>query len=138
MIHTLTTAIDHFPNHSIELSQSFSSNQIKSKEFLCKLINNETYNSICFLGGWFCSIPPLLLNGNKSIISIDINPLYAAIKLHESVEYITMDVNEYSPKANIVVNTSFEHMSDETHDIIFSKCNSAQKIYVMSLVTAIM
>jgi len=120
------------PDHALWVAQSFSENQIISKRELCCFIKDrEEPTTIDFLGGWFCTLPPIMIP-EFHMTSVDIDPVCEEVGLHDSVVYITQDVKDYQPKSQVVVNTSFEHMSDDTHESIFSKISKAQSVYLTS------
>lgn len=121
-----------YPEHSLWIAQSFSENQVISKSELCDFISeHEQPTTVDFLGGWYCTLPPIMLP-NYHITSVDVDPSCQEVWLHDSVTYVTKDVKDYRPESQVVVNTSFEHMQDEIHESIFSKLSCAQSVYLTS------
>lgn len=123
----IAKAITKFPWLAQDIAQSFKYNQIVSKEAICSIIDEK---NATFLGGWYCTLVPFYYKGR--IVSVDIDSNCKGIKLHPEIEYITADAKDIITQTEAVVNSSFEHMSDETHDQIFSNINGSQRIYMSS------
>jgi hypothetical protein len=123
----IAKAITKHPEISTEIAQSFKYNQIVSKEAICSIIEEP---SATFLGGWFCTLPPFFYNGK--IVSVDIDPTCERLNLHPEVHYITEDASNIITQTEAVVNSSFEHMTNATHDRIFANISQAQRIYISS------
>jgi len=117
--------------------ESFWKGQIKSKIWLIdNLINyiSPINNNIVIHGGWNGVLASLLFQSSiklEKIISIDINPACKEIaetmnKIEEITgrfRAVTSDMAEYTYDFNpdIVINTSCEHITQETYEIWLSK-----------------
>ena len=123
----IAKAITKHKDLSQSIAQSFKYNQLVSKHGICSIIEE---NSATFLGGWYCTLAPFYYKGR--IVSVDIDPNCEMVNLHPEIEYITADAKDIITQTEAVVNSSFEHMSDETHNQIFNNINHAQRIYVSS------
>lgn len=116
-----------------DIAQSFSHNQIVSKMLLCEWIEEDfPHSSVTFLGGWFCTLPPLMFKNHHSITSVDIDPRCAQVKLHPEIVYHTADVATYKPLTEVVVNSSVEHMDVNTLHNSFALMSPMQTVYLMS------
>jgi hypothetical protein len=110
--------------------ENFWSSQLTSKEWLVSSainhINKNTAGTIYVFGGWYGIIAQLLAEQFRvcSIISIDIDSeceYYGnQLKLPEdNITFVTMDMgswNIYSTDAALVINTSTEHISQNTYN----------------------
>ena len=123
----IAKAITKYPDYSTDIAQSFKYNQWVSKKAICSMI---TEPSATFLGGWFCTLPPFFYKGY--IESVDFDLRCEEVNLHPEINYITSDVCNIVPQTEAIVNSSFEHMSNYTHDDIFSKASHANKFYLSS------
>lgn len=112
--------------HNLDLLDSFSPNQFKSKERLINHIRDlnivNEKSEIVIFGGWYGSIliPAFkevkqitLIDIDKDVISIAKNRLFTH---YTNVDFISKDVFEWAPdssrikKCNLIINTSCEHM----------------------------
>ena len=106
--------------------ESFWKGQVNSKiwliENLSKFIMPNTNNSIIIHGGWNGVLASLLFNSGidiKHITSLDIDPTceqtaYTVNKRQEiegRFKAVTADMSEYEYDADIVINTSCEHIT---------------------------
>lgn len=114
---------------------AFWAGQIDSKGWLVNTLNEYVNNksNIYIFGGWVGVLANLLFQGAKfeigKIRSIDIDPWCEGVadtvnKIHEMdgwrFKALTSDMAEYKYSSdifpNIVINTSSEHVSQETYD----------------------
>ena len=109
--------------HNVDLVDSYSPNQFKSKERLIDLIKNLNmeFQDIVILGCWYGSILIPSLKQSKRITAIDIDPTTISIAKnrlfshYKNVDWITSDVfdnNRYGriKNTNLIINTACEHM----------------------------
>ena len=111
--------------HNMDLLDSFSPNQFKSKEMLIKMVNDlsmvDSDSEIVILGGWYGSILIPAFKYVKRITLIDLNDQVIGLAKrrlfnhYDNVDFITSDVwNENRlgriQNANLIINTSCEHM----------------------------
>tara|TARA_B100000427_G_C15495412_1_gene589603 strand:- start:822 stop:1421 length:600 start_codon:yes stop_codon:yes gene_type:complete len=111
--------------HNMDLLDSFSPNQFKSKEMLIKMVNDlsmvDSNSEIVILGGWYGSILIPAFKHVKRITLIDLNDQVIGLAKrrlfnhYDNVDFITSDVwNENRlgriQNANLIINTSCEHM----------------------------
>lgn len=120
--------------------ESFWKAQIKSKIWLIEKLKEYVDGStakIIIHGGWNGVLSSLLFNSEipiNHIISLDIDPecenIASTINKRQEMEgrflAVTDDMVNYSYDADIVINTSCEHISQNDYDLWLSKvpCNS--------------
>jgi hypothetical protein len=132
-ISAISKAITKWPLQAENIAQSFSYNQLISKQALCEWIDEDhPSSSVTFLGGWFCTLPPVLFATQHSIVSVDLDPICAEVNMHPNIQYVTSDVADFIPTTEVVVNSSVEHMTYDTLASSFKNMNRAQTIYMMS------
>ena len=132
-------------NSPMRTLDAFWSGQIKSKEWL---ISNllpfiQDNNTIEIHGGWVGTLASMLFQSTdkiKHITSIDIDPLckHVAEEMNR-IEYhqnkfsaVTSDMTKYQSNTDIIVNTSFEHITEEQYDAWKSKLPSGQLVVLQS------
>lgn len=111
--------------------ESFWKGQVRSKIWLIdcleKIANIQEPVNIDIYGGWNGVLASLMFNSNipiKHITSVDIDPLceetaYTMNKRYEidgRFTAITANMCNYASDADIVINTSCEHITQEQHD----------------------
>jgi hypothetical protein len=112
--------------------ESFWKGQVNSKVWLVEQLTKvyEAYYSksnIVIYGGWNGVLSNLLFNSNISIrhiTSVDIDPVCKDIATTVNRRYeiegkfsaVTADMCEYTEAADIVINTSCEHITQEQYD----------------------
>jgi hypothetical protein len=112
--------------------ESFWKGQIKSKIWLIEKLSkfvNKGQNSIIIYGGWNGVLASLIFQSNieiKKIISIDIDPECEQIantmnkieEINGKFSAITCDMVDYIYTSNpdVVINTSCEHLSQQTYE----------------------
>lgn len=107
--------------------ESFWKGQVNSKiwliENLSKFVMTNTNNRIVIHGGWNGVLASLLFNsdiGIKHITSLDIDPtceqIACTVNKRQEIEgrfnAVTADMSEYEYDADIVINTSCEHITN--------------------------
>lgn len=127
-LHFWFEAIRKSTNH-IRTLDAFYKGQIKSKEWLIDslqpFINDN--RTVEIHGGWVGVLASLLFQkySFEKIVSIDIDPeIEETAKLMNFQEFhdkrfdaITMDMCDYVSSADIVINTSCEHISQQQYDV---------------------
>tara|TARA_B110000503_G_C6946103_1_gene329029 strand:- start:89 stop:679 length:591 start_codon:yes stop_codon:yes gene_type:complete len=114
----------------IRTMDAFWSGQLKSKEWLITNLrkNVNTFISIDIHGGWVGVLASMLFQSSipiKNIRSVDIDPTCESIatmmnKQEEIVgrfRAITADMCEIRSDANVVINTSCEHITQDQFDL---------------------
>ena len=116
-------------NNPMRTLDAFWSGQIKSKEWLIKELEqlNVSPSTIEIHGGWVGVLASMLFQSKvpvQHIVSVDIDPLVK----HVAEEMNRLEHNEGTfraetanmtnryPVTNIVINTSFEHITQEQYD----------------------
>jgi len=109
--------------------ESFWKGQIKSKVWLIEHLKKHTSdnpNKIVIHGGWNGVLASLLFNSDISIsniVNVDIDPscesIARTVNKRQEIEgrfnAITADMAEYEYQADIVINTSCEHITSEKY-----------------------
>jgi hypothetical protein len=110
--------------------ESFWKGQVHSKEWLVKSLEEMNFynpSRIVIYGGWNGVLASLIFNSKMNpnfITSVDIDPTCQEIANTVNKRYeiggkfkaITADMCEYSQKADIVINTSCEHISQAQYE----------------------
>lgn len=115
---------------------AFWKGQMRSKEWLIKELikqrgNFKTWPSIDIHGGWVGTLSSLIFQSElfvNNIRSIDIDPSCESIAtLMNQMEYesgrfraVTADMCNIRSDADIVINTSFEHITQDQYDLWLS------------------
>jgi hypothetical protein len=109
--------------------ESFWKGQIHSKQWLIetleKFVNRP--NNIVIYGGWNGVLASLIFNSNINagrITSVDIDPTCEEIantinkpyEMRGMFRAVTADMCEYTKKADVVINTSCEHITQEQYE----------------------
>jgi hypothetical protein len=110
--------------------ESFWKGQINSKVWLAKelysIIPKTKLNDIVIYGGWNGVLASILFNSRlplNSITSVDIDPVCEDIANTVNKRYemqgkfsaVTADMCEYTQSADVVINTSCEHISQDQY-----------------------
>lgn len=109
--------------------ESFWKGQIKSKVWLIENLKkhaSDNPNKIVIHGGWNGVLASLLFNSDISvsnIVNVDIDPscesIARTVNKRQEIEgrfnAITVDMAEYEYQADIVINTSCEHITSEKY-----------------------
>lgn len=110
--------------------ENFWASQLNSKMWLIEHINEQCLlfpgSHIYIFGGWYGILAQLLIQAipGVKVTSIDIDPKCAIfgkrLKLpDDDIEFITADMQhftEYTPNTRLIINTSTEHVTQETFD----------------------
>jgi hypothetical protein len=128
--------------------ESFWKGQLRSKEWLVENLQatlpfNPVAANIVIHGGWNGVLASLLFNskmGITKITSVDIDPscqqtAYTINKRQEiegRFEAVTADMCEYKYEADIVINTSCEHITQEQYDVWLSNVPKDAWVVVQS------
>ena len=111
--------------------ESFWKGQVNSKVWLAtelyNTISKSKQNSIVIYGGWNGVLASILFNSRlplNSITSVDIDPVCEDIANTVNKRYemkgkfsaVTADMCEYTSDADVVINTSCEHISQEQYE----------------------
>lgn len=115
---------------------AFWRGQIKSKEWLINELKNQKHNvkswpTIDIHGGWVGTLASLLFQSDmyiEHINSIDIDPTCeATAQMMNQLEFqsgkfhaYTQDMCTFRSDADIVINTSFEHISQDDYELWLS------------------
>jgi len=131
-LHHWMQAIRKSPD-PIRTMDAFWSGQLKSKELLITNLrkNVNTFVSIDIHGGWVGLLASLLFQSDVPIInirSIDIDPTCEPIainmnKIEEMVgkfRAVTADICEIRSDADVIINTSCEHITQDQYDLWLS------------------
>lgn len=131
-LHHWMQAIRQSPD-PIRTMDAFWSGQLKSKEWLITNLRQHInqFVSIDIHGGWFGVLASMLFQSDIPIISIrsiDIDPTCEPIavnmnKIEEMVgkfRAVTADMCEIPSDADVVINTSCEHITQDQYDIWLS------------------
>jgi len=128
-LHFWMQAIRQSPD-PMRTMDAFWSGQLKSKEWLIenlsKFVSKES--SIDIQGGWVGVLASMLFQSSiliTTIRSIDIDPECHDIAnmmnrqefLQERFKAVTSDMCEFQSDADISINTSFEHISQESYEL---------------------
>jgi hypothetical protein len=115
----------------LRVLESFWASQIRSKAWIVNSLKrlsewdwkDETWERIYVFGGWYGVSGTLLKRAfpRARVVSIDIDPECAKIgqRMNPDVEFVTCDMaefNYYAPGHYLIINTSTEHVSQETFD----------------------
>ena len=132
----ISSVCEQYPHRSTNLIESININQYKSKswlvEELLKWVPDES-PTILILGGWYGSyLIPMLKKQypNSTIIHTDKDPhtVEIASRLHHDITNCTFEVlDTHNPTkqyiADILINTSCEHMEKLGMDMLSNKYN---------------
>ena len=132
MLQTSTETISSWFNYIREnpedkrFLECFWDTQLASKERVLQLYPEFFHSGPCYVfGGWYGLLPHLLLDNKyvKKVYSIDIDPDCERVGniyfRKEHLKYVTGDMKDfvYSENPDVVINTSTEHVDQETFDI---------------------
>jgi len=110
--------------------ESFWKGQVRSKIWLSECLEKQIFhldNTISIYGGWNGVLAGILFNSKisiKHITSVDIDPICEEIANTVNKNYemsgrfkaVTADMCTYTLPADIVINTSCEHVTQEQYD----------------------
>jgi len=143
-LHYWMQAIRQSPD-PIRTLDAFWSGQLKSKEWLISSLRPHVKNfvTIDIHGGWVGVLASMLFQSVipvKTIRSIDLDPTCEPIatmmnKKEEMVNRfsaVTSDMCDITSDADIVINTSCEHISQEQYNLWLSKVSSTSLVVLQS------
>jgi hypothetical protein len=143
-LHYWMQAIRQSPD-PIRTMDAFWSGQLNSKEWLITNLRNNVnkFVSIDIHGGWVGVLASMLFQSNiyiKNIRSVDIDPSCEAIatmmnKKEEMVgrfRAVTADMCAIRSDADVVINTSCEHITQDQYDLWLSGMPHSSLIVVQS------
>ena len=137
-------------NNPMRTMDAFWSGQLKSKEWLIDRLEfvlrpniNKELLSIDIHGGWVGTLSSMLFCSNipiSKIRSIDIDPhcqqvAYAMNKIEEieqRFEAVTGDMLDVNCNADIIINTSCEHITQKQYDLWLSRLPSKSMLVLQS------
>ncbi len=143
-LHFWMQAIRQSPD-PMRTMDAFWSGQLKSKEWLITNLRNNVnkFVSIDIHGGWVGTLASMLFQSNiyiKNIRSVDIDPSCEAIatmmnKKEEIVgrfRAVTADMCAIRSDADVIINTSCEHITQDQYDLWLSGMPHGSLIVVQS------
>jgi hypothetical protein len=132
-------------NNPMRTMDAFWSGQLKSKEWLISAIESTIVNpvSIDVHGGWVGVLASMLFQSKvpvTTIRSVDIDPLcrHVAILMNKLEEMegrfqaVTADMCSISSEADLVINTSCEHITQEQYDLWLSNISNNSLLVLQS------
>jgi hypothetical protein len=129
LIQWMNTIRNHSGTIQHRILESFWASQIRSKTWLIKtaLENNILNGPIYIFGGWYGVLGGMIadITIDEKIYSIDVDKSTEAIgtQLNPDINFVIQDMKnfEFNELPGLIINTSTEHISQETYDIWFSK-----------------
>lgn len=118
-------------NDKYRTLESFWKGQVNSKVWLAKelysIIPKTKQNNIVIYGGWNGVLASILFNSRlplNSITSVDIDPVCKDIactvnrryEIERKFNAVTADMCKYTQPADVVINTSCEHITQEQYE----------------------
>lgn len=114
------------------LLESFWDSQLRSKSWLVNIIKKympELSGNVYIMGGWYGILSQLIVdNFLTSVYNIDIDAScvkYGGVlsEYDQRIKFITTDMANFSNYINpqLIINTSTEHISQDTYDIWLEK-----------------
>ena len=124
---------------------AFWSGQLKSKEWLITILSEhvESASSIDIHGGWVGVLASMLFQSEipvTNIRSIDIDPTCESVatmmnkgeEMEGRFRAVTADMCEIRSDADVVINTSFEHITEDQYDLWLSGLRQDSLIVLQS------
>jgi hypothetical protein len=143
-LHHWMQAIRQSPD-PVRTLDAFWAGQIKSKEWLIDNLKRYVDNSatIAIFGGWVGTLASMLFQSDipvKSIISIDIDPECKPIadmmnkpeEMAGKFTAVTANMCHLSVEADIVINTSCEHLDQDQYNIWLDKVDTGSLVVLQS------
>lgn len=137
----ISLACQVYPDQAPDIMNSLSSTQYKSKQWLVKELSNwmvDDAPTILILGGWYGSylIPMLkekyedckIIHTDKDPQAVKIASILHKKQINCSFEVLDVDTPETKYTADIVINTSCEHMQTIGHRTV---TNPTSCLYVL-------
>jgi hypothetical protein len=132
-LHHWMQAIRQSPD-PIRTMDAFWSGQLKSKEWLCRELRKHVnkFVTVDIHGGWVGLLASMLFQSDvpvSKITSIDIDPSCEPIainmnkleEIHGKFRAVTSDMCEFNSDADVIINTSFEHITQEQYSTWLSR-----------------
>jgi hypothetical protein len=132
-------------NDRVRSLDAFWDTQIQSKIWLIKKLKRyvSTQSTIEIHGGWVGLLASLLFQSKikiSNIVNIDIDPSCELIaneinnkEIDENkFKHITLDMVEYKSTSDIIINTSCEHVTQETYNHWLNNINFNQLVVLQS------
>jgi len=143
-LHHWMQAIRQSPD-PVRTLDAFWAGQIKSKEWLIDNLKRYVDNSatIAIFGGWVGTLASMLFQSDipvKSIISIDIDPECKPIadmmnkpeEMAGKFTAVTANMCHLLVEADIVINTSCEHLDQDQYNIWLDKVDTGSLVVLQS------
>jgi hypothetical protein len=143
-LHYWMQAIRQSPD-PMRTMDAFWQGQIKSKEWLIEKLSATIVNpvSIDIHGGWVGVLASMLFQSNmqiKHIRSVDIDPacepIATMMNKGEEIEgrfcAVTSDMCEIRSDADVIINTSCEHITQETYNVWLTKIPNNSLVVLQS------
>jgi hypothetical protein len=129
LIQWMNTIRNHSGTIQYRILESFWGSQIRSKTWLIKMAleKNILNGPIYIFGGWYGVLGGMIADNtiDEKIYSIDLDESTEAIgnQLNPDINFVIQDMKnfEFNEMPRLIINTSTEHISQETYDIWFSK-----------------
>lgn len=132
-------------NNPMRTMDAFWSGQLKSKEWLIDCLDEHVHmgSSVDIHGGWVGVLASMMFQSNipvTNIRSIDIDPLceHIAIEMnrieHNNNRFsaVTSNMLSVNSTADIIINTSTEHITQDEYDLWLSNLPNTSLIIVQS------
>ena len=112
------------PDNAYRFSENFWDSQIQSKQWLLDHID-RTSQTICIFGGWYGVLAQFIANKNPYayIVTTDIDEscgdVFRQINVSDNIYHKTWDMRDGIPNSlvpDLVINTSSEHVDQDTYD----------------------
>lgn len=143
-LHHWMQAIRQSPD-PIRTMEAFWSGQLKSKEWLIDCLKDHIYfeSSVDIYGGWVGVLASMLFQSDipvSAIRSIDIDPSCEKIatnmnKIEEiagKFTAVTADMCDIGSKADVVINTSCEHITQDQYETWLANISKSSLIVLQS------
>jgi hypothetical protein len=127
------------PENAYRFSENFWQSQIDSKKWLLEHIN-ESDSSIVIFGGWYGVLAQFIAEKypTAEIVTTDLDPeceaVFEQINISENIRYRYQNMRNGLPmlmrNPNLVINTSTEHVDQNTYDAWFHSVPRGTKYIV--------
>lgn len=127
------------PDNAHRFTECFYSSQMISKKYAMRMIGDTLQHngSVYIFGGWY-GVFAQILNEKypNKYYNIDLDPsceeVFENINYSSSIAHITADMAEFDYLDNplLVINTSTEHVSQETYNVWWNKIPKGTKYFI--------
>lgn len=127
------------PENAHRFSENFWQSQIDSKKWLLEHID-ESDSSIVIFGGWYGVLAQFIAEKypNAEIVTTDLDPecesVFEQINIHDNIRYRQQNMRNGLPvllrNPKLVINTSTEHVDQDTYDAWFHSVPRGTKYIV--------